>query len=52
MRSVPPLSGRAGSEILTKGPQFRGVRMEDDVKTYARMLVEAGLVLGVCDYGC
>jgi hypothetical protein len=25
--------------------------MKNDIRTYARMLVEAGLVLGVCDYG-
>jgi hypothetical protein len=25
--------------------------MKDDLKTNARTLVEAGLVLGVCDYG-
>ena len=25
--------------------------MKADLKTYARMLVEAGLILGVCDYG-
>jgi len=51
MLSVPELGGRAGNEILAKRPQFRGVRMKDDLKTYARMLVEAGLILGVCDYG-
>jgi len=51
MLSVPTLGGRAGSEILAKRPQFRGIRMKADLKTYARMLVEAGLILGVCDYG-
>jgi integrase len=51
MLSAPELGGRAGSEILTKRPRFRGVRMKQDLKSYARMLVEAGLVLGVCDYG-
>ena len=51
MLSTPELGGRAGTEILAKRPQFRGVRMKDDLKTYARMLVEAGLVLGVCEYG-
>src|SRR5581483_7462398 len=49
--SAPTLGGRAGSEILAKRPQSRGTRMKADLKTYARMLVEAGLVLGVCDYG-
>jgi len=51
MLSVPTLGGRAGSEILAKRPQFRGIRVKADLKTYARMLVEAGLILGVCDYG-
>jgi hypothetical protein len=51
MLSAPALGGRAGSEILAKRPEFSGVRMKDDVKAYARMLVEAGLTLGVCDWG-
>jgi integrase len=51
MLSAPELGGRAGSEILAKRPQFRGGRIKTDLKAYARMLVEAGLVLGVCDYG-
>jgi integrase len=51
MLSVPELGGRAGGEILAKRPQFRGARMKEDLKTYARMLVEAGLILGVCDWG-
>jgi integrase len=51
MLSAPQLGGRAGREILAKRPQFRGARMKDDIKTYARTLAEAGLLLGVCDYG-
>lgn len=51
MLSAPQLGGSAGREILAKRPQFRGARMKEDIKTYARTLVEAGLVLGVCDYG-
>ena len=51
MLSAPQLGGRAGAEILAKRPHFRGVRMKEDLKAYARMLVEAGLLLGVCDYG-
>jgi hypothetical protein len=51
MLSAPQLGGRGGSEILAKRPPFRGARMKSDIKTYARMLVEAGLVPGVCDYG-
>jgi hypothetical protein len=51
MLSAPQLGGRAGAEILAKRPQFRGVRMKKDLKSYARMLVEAGLTLGICDWG-
>lgn len=51
MLAAPQLGGSAGGEILAKRPQFRGARMKNDIKTYARTLVEAGLVLGVCDYG-
>jgi len=51
MLSAPQLGGRAGEEILVKRPRFRGVRMKDDLRTYARMLAEAGLTLGICDYG-
>ena len=51
MLNAPQLGGAAGREILAKRPQFRGARMKNDIKTYARTLVEAGLVLGVCDYG-
>ena len=51
MLSAPQLGGRAGAEILAKRPQFRGMRMKSEIKSYARTLVEAGLVLGVCDYG-
>jgi integrase len=51
MLSTPQLGGRAGHEILAKRPVFRGARMKVELKSYARTLVEAGLVLGVCDYG-
>jgi len=51
MLSVPELGGRAGREILAQRPRFRGARMKQDIQSYARMLVEAGLVLGVCDWG-
>ena len=51
MLSAPQLGGRAGAEILAKRPQFRGLRMKSEIKSYARTLVEAGLALGVCDYG-
>jgi integrase len=51
MLAAPQLGGRAGGEIIAKRPRFRGTRTKGDIKMYARMLVEAGLVLGVCDYG-
>jgi hypothetical protein len=51
MLSTPQLGGRAGAEILAKRPRFRGARMKQDLKRYARMLVDSGLTLGVCDWG-
>jgi integrase len=51
MLSTPELGGRAGREILARRPQFRGARMKSELKSYARALVEGGLILGICDYG-
>jgi hypothetical protein len=51
MLATPGLGGRAGAEIVAKRPRFRGSRMKQDLKSYARLLVDAGLVLGVCDWG-
>jgi hypothetical protein len=51
MLSAPQLGGRAGAEVLAKRPRFRGARMKQDIKQYARMLVDSGLTLGVCDWG-
>lgn len=51
MLAAPGLGGRAGAEIVAKRPRFRGSRMKQDLKNYARLLVDAGLVLGVCDWG-
>jgi len=51
MLSAPALGGRAGVEILAKRPRFRGARMKQDLRSFARVLVEAGLTLGVCDWG-
>jgi integrase len=51
MLSTPRLGGSAGKEILAKRPRFRGTRMKRDINRYARVLVESGLVLGVCDWG-
>jgi hypothetical protein len=51
MLAAPGLGGRAGAEIMTKRPRFRGARQKGELKRYARLLVDAGLVLGVCDWG-
>ncbi len=51
MLSVPQLGGRAGAELVAKRPRFRGRSIKQDLKSYARLLVEAGLTLGVCDWG-
>lgn len=51
MLSTPQLGGRAGVEIFAKRPRFRGARMKQELKRYARMLVDSGLTLGVCDWG-
>lgn len=36
---------------MAKRPRFRGTRIKQDVKSYARLLVDAGLALGICDWG-
>jgi integrase len=51
MLAAPALGGGAGAEIMAKRPRFRGARIKQDLKSYARLLVDAGLVLGVCDWG-
>jgi integrase len=51
MLSAAALGGRAGAQIMEKRPRFRGARMKQDVRSFARLLVEAGLALGVCDWG-
>jgi hypothetical protein len=51
MLAAPGLGGRAGAEIVARRPRFRGARLKQDIKSYARLLVDAGLVLGVCDWG-
>jgi integrase len=51
MLAAPGLGGRAGEEIVANRPRFRGKRMKEDLASYARLLVDAGLVLGVCDWG-
>jgi hypothetical protein len=51
MLSAPNLGGRAGKEILATRPRFHGAHMQQDLQSYARMLTDAGLTLGVCDWG-
>lgn len=51
MLSARRLGGRAGAEVLAKRPRFRGQRVKQDLKRYARTLANAGLTLGVCDWG-
>lgn len=51
MLAAPSLGGRAGTEIVTKRPRFRGARLKEEIRSYARMLTDAGLALGVCDWG-
>ena len=51
MLSARRLGGRAGAEVLAKRPRFRGQRAKQDLQRYARTLVNAGLTLGVCDWG-
>jgi integrase len=51
MLSARRLGGRAGAEVLALRPRFRGQRVKQDLKRYARTLANAGLTLGVCDWG-
>jgi integrase len=51
MLSAPHLAGKAGLEISAKRPRFRGSRAKEDIVSYAKLLVDAGLVLAVCDWG-
>ena len=51
MLATPALGGRAGQEIVARRPRFRGARLKEEITAYARMLTDAGLTLGVCDWG-
>jgi len=51
MLSQPRLGGRAGQEILATRPRFHGAHMKQDIRSYARLLADAGLTLGLCDWG-
>ena len=51
MLTSTQLGGRAGAELVAKRPRFSGRSMKRDIKSYARLLVESGLTLGLCDWG-
>ena len=51
MLNAPSLGGRGGNHIMAKRPRFLGRKMKQDLRSFARLLVEAGLTLGVCDWG-
>jgi len=51
MLSARTLAGRMGAEVLSRRPKFRGARVKQEIRTYARMLAETGLTLGVCEWG-
>ena len=38
-------------EGLARRPRFRGARLKQEIRAYARMLAETGLTLGVCEWG-
>ncbi len=51
MLSARTLGGRMGTEIVARRPRFRGARLKQEIRAYARMLAETGLTLGVCEWG-
>ncbi len=51
MLQARTLGGRMGTEILARRPRFRGVRVKQKIRAYARLLAESGLTLGVCEWG-
>jgi integrase len=51
MLSARTLGGRMGAEVLARRPRFRGSRVKQEIRAYARMLAETGLTLGVCQWG-
>ena len=51
MLSARTLGGRMGAEVLARRPRFRGARVKQEIRAYARMLAETGLTLGVCEWG-
>jgi integrase len=51
MLSATTLAGRMGAEVLARRPRFRGARVKQEIRAYARMLTDSGLTLGVCEWG-
>lgn len=51
MLAAHSLAGRMGKEVLARRPRFRGARLKQKIRAYARLLAETGLTLGVCDWG-
>jgi integrase len=51
MLTAPALGGRMGAEVIARRPRFRGASIKQEIRTYARMLAETGLALGVCEWG-
>ncbi len=51
MLSATTLAGRMGVEVLARRPRFRGARVKQEIRAYARMLADSGLTLGVCEWG-
>jgi integrase len=51
MLTARSLGGRMGAEVLARRPRFRGARVKQEIRAYARMLAETGLTLGVCEWG-
>jgi integrase len=51
MLSEPRLGGRAGEQIVATRPRFHGTHIDQDIRSYARLLVNVGLTLGLCDWG-
>ena len=49
--SARTLAGSLGIEVLARRPRFRGARVKQEIRAYARMLAESGLTLGVCEWG-
>ena len=51
MLSPKSLAGKAGAEISQNRGRFRGEMTDKDIRKMAEIYVNAGLALGVCDWG-